>query len=170
MTSTIVNYKANLPEDVLFIILSFLPIKTRIALIKNKYTNSVIKKRLSVITYTEKNMKTLMCCAMVADNIINLVLPVDWKCELFKLVDTLCFQIRILRRNFHNEKKYTHHYFTRMIDLINKTLKYYTRVYKPEITLYTQQTKKQKQKQEKIETLVLKLFTNLRAILNHESL
>jgi hypothetical protein len=64
LTKQSINF-GNLPEDMIFIILEYLPIKTRLTILKHKYSRKFWRDKIAALTF-----KQLYFCANIAKPIV----------------------------------------------------------------------------------------------------
>ena len=112
-----------LPDDMINIILQYLPIDTRLKILKNKYNAKIMQLKLQDISDTD--IKTLFKCASNAEEVLKFVLKKDsdvftkfslGAIEWFKEDKELNKYLRFYKENFTN--------------MILAAMKYYTKIYK----------------------------------------
>jgi len=112
-----------LPEDMIYLILQYLPIDTRLKILKNKYNAKIMELKLQDVSATD--IKKLFECASNAEEVLKFVLKkdsdvftkfslgaIEWFKEEKQLKKYLCFY----KENFTN--------------MILAAMKYYTKIYK----------------------------------------
>lgn len=67
----------DIPEDMIFIILSYLPLCERLNILKHKYPTSVLKKSLSMLPITVETFYKLYPCVTMARKVLSAILPPD---------------------------------------------------------------------------------------------
>jgi len=122
LTKTKLNV-SSLPEDMIYLILQYLPIDTRLKILKNKYNAKIMELKLQDVSATD--IKKLFECASNAEEVLKFVLKkdsvvftkfssgaIEWFKEEKQLKKYLCFY----KENFTN--------------MILAAMKYYTKIYK----------------------------------------
>lgn len=114
-----------LPEEMLNIILGYLPMETRIAVLKCKYNKKKIQTKLTNMPKTEEKLKKLFKCASVAKEVLKFVLKSE--SDVFKNFALYATE------NFKKEKElnaYYQYYKENFTKLILAAIRHYTRFYK----------------------------------------
>ena len=173
----------DLPEEIVNTIVTFLPPHTRIALLKRKYNKKCIKQLLEKMPYTLPTLIDLWPCAAISREIAKTVFPRD--SDLHALLSVTLQNVIDFRCEYKKEKKYPYYYKAEFEKLIVTVLEHYTRVYKettherlfwsvfeyyPRLYHNAQNprlswTREQERRKEKVEDLVLKLYTHLKVVL-----
>jgi len=109
----------DLPDDVLYIIMSFLPYNTRLYILKQKYPIKNIISKLEKIPYDNRNiMKKLHKCALMAFD-LN---------KQYRDDDTLMLLMYMRESHYPNYDSHNKSHFIRMIYACCKR---YTQIYNP---------------------------------------
>ena len=115
----------DLPEDMIYLILDFLPYNTRLAILKNKYNQNYIKMKIEKIPKTIKGMNQIWKCAEIAKYILENVLEhnsdVFHNLSMYSLI------------SFKKEKQmelYSMYYKEKFTKIILSAIHHYTKIYK----------------------------------------
>jgi hypothetical protein len=112
-----------LPEEMIHIILEYLPIDTRIKILKNKYNEKIIQLKLENIPTTD--IKKLFEYASIAEEVLKFALKKESNVfEQFSISATEWFKEEI---ELHKYLRFYKENFTKMI---LAAMKYYTKIYK----------------------------------------
>jgi len=165
----------DLPEEIMNIIVEFLPLNVRIAILKRKYNKKHIKKIMENLPYETPIIIELWPCAMISREILL---------SFLKKTDDLYSDMRSSMESvleygnfFETEQKYEYYYKNIFVELIVKAIYHYTKIYKlrKSIPYYILNTAPRRAleawdsiheaKIKEVEELVLKLYTHLDVIL-----
>jgi hypothetical protein len=121
-----------IPDEVQFIILSYLDINTRLNMLRLKYTPSFINTRLSLLENNPTTIKKLYSCFKYVRSILNTYLNKDG--DTYKKIRCYIEESKYRQISLHtftkapnNNKNY---YFDMLISIILCGIKNYTRMYK----------------------------------------
>jgi hypothetical protein len=137
----------NLPEDILYIILSFLPVNKRLEILKYKYRKNIIKSKLQKIEPTNEGLIQMWKCASIATHILKSLIDDDNISNKFS-----SFSIRFFTKE-KDPSIYSIFYKENFTKLILGAIRHYTRIYK--FGHYTN-----KKVIEHIEKIVLNMFAH----------
>jgi len=139
----------DLPDDILYIILEFLPYNSRISILKHKYSKTFIKLKLNKMTENIKGIKKLWYCAKISKELLLSLL--EYESDVFNNLITNSV------KNFKKEKNvelYSTYYRENFIKIILAAIHHYSKIYK--FGCYTN-----KKVIEYIEKIVLNIFAHL---------
>jgi hypothetical protein len=139
----------NLPEDMLYIILDFLPYNTRVAILKNKYSKYYIKSKLEKITKTVKGINQIWKCAEIAGGLLENLL----ECQSGIFNNFSIYSVQGFKKE-NRKELYTMYYGENLTKIILAAIHHYSKIYK--FGHYTN-----KKVIEYIEKVVLKIFAHL---------
>jgi hypothetical protein len=143
------SYNCNdLPEDIINIILAFLPYKTRLLLLKRKYSRSSLKCMLQNIPDTNEDLTKMWKCASIASNLLQSVINDDSR--IFENIFT--YSVRFFEKE--NAKLYSLYYKEHFTKIILAALRHYSAIYK--FGSYTN-----KSVIEHVEQIMLNIFAHL---------
>jgi hypothetical protein len=114
-----------LPEDTINIILEYLPIDTRLKILKNKYNKKIIEVKLQ--NFCEADFKKIFESACTAHEILNIVLKKE--SVLSTKLSTYMLTTDWLK-TMHADHQYLSFYKKQLTGIILAALKYYTKIYK----------------------------------------
>ena len=138
----------NLPEDMVYLILGFLPYNTRLAILKCKYNKNYIKSKIGKIPKTIKGLRQIWKCAEMAKDVLENLL--EDKNDIFKNLSTYSVQC------FKKEKQmelYSNYYTENFTKIIWAAIQHYSKMYK--FKSYTNK------KVIKYEKKILNIFTRI---------
>jgi len=138
-----------LPEDMVYIILDFLPYNIRVAILKNKYSKHFIKSKLGKVPKTMKGMSQLWKCAEIAKDLLESLLEVE--SAIFQNFST--YSVEVFKEE-KNVELYSNYYIENFIKIILAAIHHYSKIYK--FSYYTN-----KKVIEYIEKTILKIFAHL---------
>ena len=118
----------DLPEDTINIILEYLPIKTRLAILKHKYSKKNIKYRLDKIPKTNKGLKILYNIAKIARDLLTELIDND--SNIFLKFSKYSIEHFLCDLKYQQSEKYSSYYKTNFTGLIMAVIKNYSRIYK----------------------------------------
>lgn len=139
----------DLPEDMLYIILDFLPYNTRVAILKNKYSKYFIKSKLGKVPKTMKGMSQIWKCAEIAKDLLESV--IEDHSGIFQNFSTYSVE------HFKREKEaefYSNYYRDNFTKIILAAIHHYSKIYK--FSYYTNN-----KVIEHIEKTILNIFAHL---------
>ena len=112
-----------LPDDMINLILQYLPIDTRLKIIKNKYNAKIMQLKLQNISSTD--IQKLFECASNAEEVLKFVLKKD--SDIFTK-----FSLGAIEwfKEEKELKKYLWFYKENFTEMILAAMKYYTKIYK----------------------------------------
>jgi len=116
----------DLPEDIIFTILNFLPCSTRLAILKHKYNKTFIKSMINKVPRSIEVLKKIWNCAKIAKNLLESLGLLDYKGDLYKNLNIVCLSC------FKNEAKpelYSIWYKEGFLKIILTAVKHYTKIY-----------------------------------------
>jgi hypothetical protein len=142
----------DLPEDVLYIILEFVPYNKRIAILKHKYNKSAIKLKLKKMSENIEGIKKLWSCARISKDL--LVSLLDYDSGVFENLTTHSVKVFKKEKNLELHSKY---YRENFIKIILTAIHHYSKIYK--FGYYTN-----KKVIEHIEKIILNIFAHLTII------
>jgi hypothetical protein len=143
------SYNCNdLPEDIINIILTFLPYKTRLLLLKRKYSRSSLKCMLQNIPDTNEDLIKMWKCASIANKLLQSV--INDESRIFENIST--YSVRYFQKE--NAKLYSLYYKEHFTKIILAALRHYSAIYK--FGSYTN-----KKVVEHIEQIMLNIFAHL---------
>jgi hypothetical protein len=143
-----VNFE-DLPDDMLFIILEFLPYNTRIAILKHKYNKNFIKSKLKKMTENIKGISKLWACAKISKELLVSLLEYD--SGVFNNLTT--HSVKVFKKE-KNMELYSTYYRENFIKIILAAIHHYSKIYK--FGNYTN-----KKVIEHIEKIILNIFAHL---------
>jgi len=144
-----VSYNCNdLPEDIINIILKFLPYKTRLLLLKRKYTRSSLKCILQNISETNEDLTKMWKCASIARKLLQSVI-ID-ESDIFN--NFSIYSLGIFKKE--NANLYPLYYKEHFTKIILAAIRHYSAIYK--FGPYTN-----KKVIEHIEQIMLNIFAHL---------
>jgi hypothetical protein len=162
----------DLPEEIVNVIVEFLPFNVRIALLKRKYNKKYIKEMLEKLPYKMSILTDLWPCAMISREILLSFLlkkTDDMYCDMKSSMKA----VLLFSDSFVTEKKHKYYYQGVFVELIIKAVYHYTKIYKlrKSIPYYILNTAPRcaleawdrihEQKIKEVEELILKLYTHL---------
>jgi len=120
-----IAYNCNdLPEDIINIILTFLPYNTRLLLLKRKYSRSSLKCMLQNIPETNEDLTKMWKCASIASKLLQSVINDDSR--IFENIFT--YSVRFFEKE--NAKLYSLYYKEHFTKIILAALRHYSAIYK----------------------------------------
>ena len=165
----------DLPEEIVNVIVEFLPFNVRIALLKHKYNKKYIKQMLEKLPYKMPILTDLWPCAMISREILlSFLKKTD---DLYSDMRSSMEAVLLFSDSFLTEKKYKYYYQGVFVELIVKAIYHHTKIYKlrKSIPYYILNTAPRcaveawdrihEQKIKEVEELVLKLYTHLDVML-----
>lgn len=161
----------DLPEEIVNVIVEFLPFNVRIALLKRKYNKKNIKQMLENLPYKMPILTDLWPCAMISREILLSFLKKtdDKYCDMKSSMKA----VLLFSDSFVTEKKHKYYYQGVFVELIINAIYHYTKIYKlrKSIPYYILNTAPRRaleawdriheEKIKEVEELVLKLYTHL---------
>ena len=161
----------DLPEEIVNVIVEFLPFNVRIALLKRKYNKKYIKQMLEKLPYKIPILTDLWPCAMISREILLSFLKKtdDMYCDMKSSMKA----VLLFSDSFVTEKKHKYYYQGVFVELIINAIYHYTKIYKlrKSIPYYILNTAPRlalevwdrihEEKIKEVEELVLKLYTHL---------
>jgi len=165
----------DLPEEIVNVIVEFLPFNVRIALLKRKYNKKYIKQMLEQLPYKIPILTDLWACAMISREILLSFLKKtdDMYCDMKSSMKA----VLLFSDSFVTEKKHKYYYQGVFVELIVEAIYHYTKIYKlrKSIPYYILNTAPRRaleawdriheEKIKEVEELILKLYTHLDIIL-----
>jgi len=113
----ILTTNISLPNDIIIHILEFIPINTRISILKSKYNNKFLKNKLE-----KMNVKKLYKCAAIAEKLYH-----D---SLLHYSDIKYYYMEINNLNPKEINEYPNYYKEIFIKIIISALKHHRKIYK----------------------------------------
>ena len=115
----------NLPEDMINLILGFLPYNTRLAILKCKYNKNYIKSKIGKIPKTIKGFSQIWKCAEMAKDVLENLL--EDKNDIFKNLSR--YSVEFFKKEKHLEL-YLNYYTENFTKIIWAAIQHYSKMYK----------------------------------------
>jgi hypothetical protein len=113
-----------LPEEMINVILEYLSINTRLAILKNKYNNKFMKNKLENIP-NPNYIKNLFKCAIIAEDVLTHVLKME--SVVFRNLPTL--SIVLFKEETYLDDFDLRYYKRKFTEIILAALKHYSKIY-----------------------------------------
>ena len=120
----------DLPEDTIYMILSFLSCNTRLAILKHKYNKAFIKNIINKIPQSVEELTKVWKCADLAVKLLESMGLLDYKGSIYNNLNTSC--INVYKRE-SNPELYSIWYKQGFLKIILTALKHYTKIYNNKI-------------------------------------
>ena len=138
----------NLPEDMINLILGFLPYNTRLAILKGKYNKNYIKSKIGKIPKTIKGFGQICKCAEIAKGLLESLLE-----DESVINNSYTYSVQFFKKEKHLEL-YLNYYTENFTKIIWAAIHHYSKIYK--FKYYTN-----KKVIEHIEKTILNIFAHL---------
>jgi len=142
-----------LPEEMINIILEYLPYNIRLAILKHKYNKNFIRSMLKKMPLTFDGLTRLFKCADIASQLLDMI--ISYRSKIFENLtpgSVICF------KHEKSPEEYSRWYSEQFTKIILAALKHYTLIYRADTS------KRIKRRIQYIEQIMLHILAHLAAM------